>query len=70
MPRGADVKNTEQDHVRRMLAFKQRQPTVKFDLAPNEFGATIEGHGRLWAMSLSRLMDKLEVWEAEQVAAQ
>ena len=54
------MKNTEQDHVRRMLAFKQRQPTVLFDLAPNEFGATIEGHGRLWALSLSRLMDKLE----------
>ena len=52
-----------------MMAFKQRWPLVVFDLAPNEFGATIPEHERFWALSLCRLMDKLEAWEGEQATA-
>jgi hypothetical protein len=52
-----------------MIAFKQRQPAVKFDLAPNMFTAIIPGHDPFWALSLCRLMDKLEQWEREQEAS-
>jgi len=54
------------DCVEKMLAFKQRCPTVVFELASNEFAAIIPRHGRLWALSLCRLMEKLEQWEQEQ----
>ena len=65
-PRGADVKNAE-DHVRRMLEFKQRCPSVEFDLAPNEFSARLPGVDEPFcSMSLRGLMDRLERWEAEQ----
>ncbi len=58
-----------QDGVARLLCFKQRCPTVKSELAPNEFAATIPGQERMWTLSLSKLMDKLERWEREQEAA-
>lgn len=54
------------DCVEKMLAFKRRCPTVVFELAPNEFAAVIPGHERMRALSLCRLMDKLEQWEQEQ----
>jgi flavorubredoxin len=54
------------DCVEKMLAFKRRCPTVVFELASNEFAAIIPGHGRFWALSLCRLMEKLEQWEQEQ----
>ena len=54
------------DCVAKMLAFKQRFPAVVFELSPSEFAATIPGQERFWALSLCRLMDKLEQWEAKQ----
>lgn len=54
------------DCVALMLAFKERHPAAIFDLAPNMFAVTIPGHERIWALSLCRLMAKLEAWEAEQ----
>jgi hypothetical protein len=56
------------DCVEKMFAFKQRCPTVKFEIAPNEFAATVPGDERFSAMSLCRLMDRLEKWEQEQNA--
>jgi hypothetical protein len=54
------------DCVEKMLAFKQRCPSVEFELAPNRFAATIPGHERFWSLSLCRLMDQLEKWEQQQ----
>jgi hypothetical protein len=57
------------DCVEKMLAFKQRHPAVIFELSPIEFAATLPGHERFWALSLCRLMARLERWEAEQATA-
>jgi len=54
-----------EDCVEKMLAFKQRCPTVRFELAPNKFTAFIPGQEPFWALSLCRLMAKLEQWEQE-----
>jgi hypothetical protein len=56
-----------EDCVEKMLAFKQRCPAVTFELAPNEFAASIPGCERFWALSLCRLMERLEKWEREQI---
>lgn len=56
------------DCVVLMLAFKRRHPAARFELSRSEFAAVIPGHERFWALSLCRLMDKLERWEAEQQA--
>ncbi len=58
-----------EDCVERMIRFKERVPTIAFDLSPSEFRATIPGIDPFWALSLCRLMDKLETWEAEQATA-
>jgi hypothetical protein len=52
-----------------MMAFKQRCPAVRFELAPNKFTAFIPGQEPIWALSLCRLMAKLEQWEQEQEVA-
>jgi len=54
------------DCVEKMLAFKERCPAAAFELAPNMFAVTIPGRERVWALSLCRLMEKLEQWESEQ----
>ncbi len=56
------------DCVALMLAFKERHPAATFDLAPNMFAVTIPGHERMWALSLCRLMAKLECSEQERQA--
>jgi hypothetical protein len=58
-----------EDCVEKMIAFKQRCPSVTFELSPNRFAATVPGHDPFWAMSLCRLMVKLEQWEKEQEVA-
>ena len=55
-----------EDCVERMMAFKRRCPAATFELAPNMFAVIIPGHERVWALSLCRLMDKLEQWEQER----
>ena len=51
------------DCVAKMIAFKARHPAVTFDLTPIRFTATIPGQEPMSAVSLCRLMDKLEQWE-------
>lgn len=58
------------DCVARMLQFKQRHPGAEFDLKPYRFTARVPGREEPFqAMSLCRLMDKIERWAAEQTMA-
>ncbi len=57
------------DCVERMLQFKQHCPGAEFDLAPGRFAARIPGHEPFEALSLCRLMDKVERWAAEETIA-
>jgi hypothetical protein len=57
------------DSVPRLHAFKERHPDAEITLTPNRVTARIPGVDQLfWAMSLGRLVDQLEAWEAKQEA--
>ena len=59
-----NIEQTPQDSVVRMMAWKERHPSVEFDLAPAWFAARLPGHDHpIGAMSLGRLLDKLEMME-------
>jgi hypothetical protein len=58
-----------EDCVVRMFGFKERHPTVLFELSPNLFAASVPGRlERVEAMSLCGLMDRLERWESRPIA--
>ena len=54
------------DCVEKMLAFKQRHPSTRFELARYEFAAYVPGQEPVKSVSLCNLMDRLEQWEDEQ----
>jgi hypothetical protein len=61
---------SEVDCVERMLQFRQRCPAAEFDLKPNLFTARVPGCDELFqAMSLCRLMDKVERWASGELMA-
>jgi hypothetical protein len=55
----------EIDCVERMVRFRQRCPDAEVDLTPDWLTARVPGHDEPFqAMSLCRLMDKIERWTA------
>jgi hypothetical protein len=49
-----------------MMAWKQAHPSTVFDLSPSWFTAAVPGHDEPFtALTLSRLMDKLENFEKQ-----
>lgn len=58
------------DSVVRMLEWKEAHPSTEFDLDPKWFVARVPGHDPIGAVSLGRLMDKLEMLDAADELAQ
>ena len=56
------------DCVEKMLAFKQRHPDARFELARYEFAVYVPGQGPVKSLTLCSLMDRLEQWEEEQAS--
>ena len=54
------------DAVVRMQAWKQAHPSTIFDLSPTWFVAQVPGHEPIGAITLGRLMDKLETLDQGQ----
>ena len=48
------------DSVVRMLEWKRDHPSTEFDLSPSWFAARLPGHEPIGALTLGRLMDKLD----------